>query len=177
MMLGHYASYETSHFDYSNSIAYIASMIGSIRIPVLVGKLAGTDPCAICTQGEWGIRLQHVSEKNFQLDVVSFSKKAIERILAIDPEKKPDGRFRACMHYFNVTKDFCDTDINSIPFLDELYYDFPIRELFQALNEFCDHCLDGQDADFNRPSKTVITASARQFLSGRRETSCRDAGR
>lgn len=44
MIRGHYASYDTNYFNLSNSIAYVASTIGSLQVPILVGVMDKT-PC------------------------------------------------------------------------------------------------------------------------------------
>lgn len=165
-MISQNLDYAIPCFNYANSLSYIANKIGSLKLPVIVGQVNFTS-IAICTVGEWGIRLQHISRNRFRLDVVSFPKEVIKRILAIDSDASND-RFKTFMRYFSWAAEFCDTDINTIPFLEELYYDFPIREMFRMLNESCDHKLDVLDTDSRRPNGIVITASARQFLSGRK---------
>lgn len=82
MIRGHYASYDTNYFNLSNSIAYVASTIGSLQVPILVGVMDKT-PCAVCTVGEWGLRLRHYNNRSFELVVVSFSKKDIEHIVSV----------------------------------------------------------------------------------------------
>lgn len=171
MSYGHYASYDTNYFNLSNSLSYVANTIGSLHVPILVGSV-GETPYAVCTVGEWGLRLQHCYRQQFQLDVVSFPKKMIEQIVSVDLDIVPEGkptRFETFMDCFFKTFEFCDTDVNTIPFLEELYDEFPIRALFDALNAFCDHYLDGKDTDISRPEDIVITASARRFLESRLE--------
>lgn len=170
-MIDQNLDYAIPCFYYANSLSYIANKIGDIHVPVVFGKSKGISYAA-CTSGEWGIRLRHVSEYKFRLDVVSLSKETIERVASIKPAVRPNGQFCSLMSLFASTAEFCDTDINTIPFLQELYYDFPIREMFCVLNESCKHSLDGLDADLRRPSNIVITASARQFLSSRKEQDC-----
>lgn len=163
-MLGHYASYDTNYFNLSNSIAYVASTIGSLHVPILVGVM-GKTPCAVCTVGEWGIRLRHYNNRSFELVVVSFSKKEIEHIVSADS----DTRFETFANCFSRVSEFGERDIRTIPFLEELYDEFPIRSLFDSLNTFCNHSLDGKDTDIARPEDIVISASARRFLESRLE--------
>ena len=163
-MLGHYASYDTNYFNLSNSIAYVASTIGSLHVPILVGVM-GKTPCAVCTVGEWGIRLRHYNNRSFELVVVSFSKKEIEHIVSVDS----DTRFETFANCFSRVSEFGERDIRTIPFLEELYDEFPIRSLFDSLNTFCNHSLDGKDTDIARPEDIVISASARRFLESRLE--------
>lgn len=164
MIRGHYASYDTNYFNLSNSIAYVASTIGSLQVPILVGVMDKT-PCAVCTVGEWGLRLRHYNNRSFELVVVSFSKKDIEHIVSVDS----DTQFKTFANYFFCASEFGERDIRTIPFLEELYDEFPIRSLFDSLNAFCSHSLDGKDADITRPEDIVISASARRFLESRLE--------
>lgn len=164
MIRGHYASYDTNYFNLSNSIAYVASTIGSLQVPILVGVMDKT-PCAVCTVGEWGLRLRHYNNRSFELVVVSFSKKDIEHIVSVDS----DTQFKTFANYFFCASEFGERDIRTIPFLEELYDEFPIRSLFDSLNAFCNHSLDGKDADITRPEDIVISASARRFLESRLE--------
>lgn len=164
MIRGHYASYDTNYFNLSNSIAYVASTIGSLQVPILVGVMDKT-PCAVCTVGEWGLRLRHYNNRSFELVVVSFSKKEIEHIVSGDS----DTQFKTFANYFFCASEFGERDIRTIPFLEELYDEFPIRSLFDSLNAFCNHSLDGKDADITRPEDIVISASARRFLESRLE--------
>ena len=94
-----------------------------------------------------------------------FSKKDIEHIVSVDS----DTQFKTFANYFFCASEFGERDIRTIPFLEELYDEFPIRSLFDSLNAFCSHSLDGKDADITRPEDIVISASARRFLESRLE--------
>lgn len=157
------ASYDTSCFSLVNSISYIAGLIGAVHVPIMTGKMDGVS-CAVCTSGEWGIRLRFISLHCFCLDVVSFSRKIIEHILSFDPEQHPDACLASFTKYFHGMAAYCDTDTGSISYLETQYREFPVRKLFQALNVSRNHMLDGQDMD--EPwmgAQTVFTAASRRF--------------
>lgn len=123
---------------YIHSLPYVSSQIGELHLPVTSGCYKGKK-IAVCTVGEWGLRLQRIKFNCYQLDVVSFSKAEIKNIIKIGSLKDTAqsqniaylSSFQAA---FRRAAIYSDTDTNTIQYLAELYYEFPIYELYDALH-------------------------------------------